>query len=153
MLFRSTFTPGGCPIVNDIDPNCIVGGIGGGGAFPGQNRTTAHNVSASYIRVFSPSLLAEFKGGYVFPRLSSLPANYGKNLGRAFGVPNTNVDESTSGFPYMFVTDYAHLGDAQAVPLTTQDKTTQFSGTLSKDRKSTRLNSSHSQQSRMPSSA
>jgi hypothetical protein len=127
-----TFTPGACPIVNDIDPNCIVGGIGGGGAFPGANRTTAHNAVGSYMRVFSPTLIAEFKGGYNFPKLSSLPANYQKNLGTAFGIPNTNFDAMTSGFPYMFVTDYAHLGDAQAIPLTTQDQTKQIAGTLSK---------------------
>ena len=128
----NTFTPGACPMVNGVDPNCIVGGIGGGGAFPGENHTTAHNVIGSYMRVFSPTLLAELKGSYVSPRLSSLPANYDKYFGREFGVPNTNFDASTSGLPYMFITDYAHLGDAQAVPLTTHDKTKQFAATVSK---------------------
>lgn len=127
-----TFTPGACPIVTGIDPNCIVGGIGGGGAFPGPNRSTAHNVIGSYTRVFDPSLLAEVKASYVFPRLSSHPANYGGYLGQEFGVPNTNFDDSTSGLPYMFITDYAHLGDAQAVPLTTQDKTAQVALVVTK---------------------
>jgi hypothetical protein len=128
----NTFTPGACPIVDGVDPNCIVGGIAAGGNFPGPNHSYAHNVLASYTRVFSPTLLAEIKGSYNHPYLSSLPANYGSYLGREFGVPNTNFDDMTSGLPYMFVTDYAHLGDAQAVPLTTQDKTRQVSVAVTK---------------------
>ncbi len=56
-------------IVDGIDPNCIVGGIAAGGAFPGPNHTTAHNVVASYVRVFNPSLIGEFKGGFNHRRL------------------------------------------------------------------------------------
>ena len=95
----NTFTPGACPIVNGIDPNCIVGGIAAGGAFPGPNHTTASNVVASYVKVFNPSLIGEFKGSYNHPDINSLPANYGKNLGTQFGIPNTNVDALTSGMP------------------------------------------------------
>src|SRR6185295_16073321 len=76
----NTFTPGACPIVDGIDPNCIVGGIAAGGAFPGPNHTTAQNVVANYVRVFNPSLIGEFKGGFSRPNILSAPANYGKNL-------------------------------------------------------------------------
>ena len=127
-----TFTPGACPIVNDVDPNCIVGGIAAGGAFPGPNNSYAHNVVGSFVHIFSPTLLGEVKGSFGHPYLSSLPANYGKNLGTQFGIPNTNFDASTSGMPLMSTTGYALLGDAQAVPLTTQDKTKQFAVSVSK---------------------
>jgi hypothetical protein len=128
----STFTPGACPLVGGIDPNCIVGGIAAGGAFPGPNHTTAHNVVASYVRVFNPSLIGEFKGGFNHPKIASLPANYGKNLGTQFGIPNSNFDASTSGFPLMNTVGYALLGDAQAVPLITQDSSYQFAGSVTK---------------------
>ena len=128
----NTFTPGACPIVNDVDPNCIVGGIAAGGAFPGPNHTTAHNVVASYVRVYSPTLISEIKFGFNRPNISSLPANYGENLGTAFGIPNTNFDDSTSGMPLMNTVGYALIGDAQAVPLTTKDKTYQFAGSVTK---------------------
>ena len=128
----NTFTPGACPLVDGIDPNCIVGGIAAGGAFPGPNHTTAHNIVGSYVRVFNPSLIGEFKGGFNHPKIASLPANYGKNLGKAFGIPNTNFDDSTSGFPLMNTVGYALLGDAQAVPLITQDKSYQFAGSMTK---------------------
>jgi Carboxypeptidase regulatory-like domain len=127
-----TFTPGACPIVNDVDPNCIVGGIAAGGAFPGPNNTTAHNAVVSYVRVFSPTLISEVKGGYVRPDIRSLPANYQKNLGTQFGIPNTNFDDSTSGFPLMSTTGYALIGDAQAVPLITRDSSYQFAVSVTK---------------------
>ena len=129
----NTFTPGACPIVDGIDPNCIVGGIAAGGAFPGPNHTTAKNFVASYVRVFNPSLIGEFKGAYNNPDINSLPANYGANLGTKFGIPNTNFDQSTSGFPLMSTTGYALIGDAQAVPLTTRDKTQQYAASITKN--------------------
>ena len=130
----NTFTPGACPIVNNIDPNCIVGGIAAGGAFPGPNHTTAHNAVASYVHVFNPTLISELKGSFTRPNIASLPANYERNLGREFGIPNTNFDASTSGFPLMNTVGYALLGDAQAVPLNTKDKTYQFAGSVTKTR-------------------
>ena len=51
-----TFTPPVFPAVNGIEP-------GGGGSFPGSNNTGAHNFGASYSRVFSPSLIGEFRAG------------------------------------------------------------------------------------------
>ena len=128
----NTFTPGACPIVNGIDPNCIVGGIAAGGAFPGPNKTKASNVVASYVKVFNASLIGEFKGAYNHPDINSLPANYGQNLGTQFGIPNTNVDQLTSGMPLMSTTGYALIGDAQAVPLRTRDKTQQYAASVTK---------------------
>jgi len=128
----NTFTPGACPLVGDIDPNCIVGGIAAGGAFPGPNHTTAQNFVATYVKVFNSRLLSEIKGSYAHPDINSYPANYGKNLGSEFGIPNTNFDDLTSGFPLMSTTGYALLGDAQAVPLSTSDKTYQFAASVTK---------------------
>jgi outer membrane receptor protein involved in Fe transport len=128
----NTFTPGACPIVNGIDPNCIVGGIAAGGAFPGPNHTTASNIVGSYVKVFNPTLIGEFKGSYNHPDINSLPANYQKNLGTQFGIPNTNVDDLTSGMPLMSTTGYALIGDAQAVPLSTRDKTKQYAAAITK---------------------
>ena len=128
----NTFTPGACPIVSGIDPNCIVGGIAAGGAFPGPNHTTANNFVASYVRVFNPTLIGEFKGSYNHPDINSLPANYGKNLGTQFGIPNANVDTLTSGMPLMSTTGYALIGDAQAVPLSTRDRTQQYAASITK---------------------
>jgi len=128
----NTFTPGACPIVDGVDPNCIVGGIAAGGAFPGPNHTTAQNVVASYITVFNPRLIGEIKGAYSHPDINSYPANYGSNLGTKFGIPNTNFDELTSGMPLMSTTGYALIGDAQAVPLSTRDTTYQFAAALTR---------------------
>src|SRR6185436_8777204 len=54
----TTFTPPVFPSVNGIEP-------GGGGSFPGSNETTAHNFGLDYSKIFSPSLIGDFRAGYL----------------------------------------------------------------------------------------
>jgi hypothetical protein len=122
-----TFTPAVFPIVNGIEP-------GGGGSFPGQNQTTAHNFGASYAKVFSPSLIGEFRGGYLNVNIASYGLNYGNNVSEAFGLPNVNLDPLTSGLTPVTLTGYAGTGDATFLPLIQVDHTWQASGTLTKIR-------------------
>ena len=73
--------PGGCPTPTSgqfagISPVCRGDETGG---FPGPNKTTAHAFQANYVRVFSSTLIGEFKGGYVRLELASLPTNYQTN--------------------------------------------------------------------------
>ena len=67
------------------------------GGFPGPNTTTASAIQTNYVRVFSPTLIGEFKGGYVKLDLASLPNNHGTNASESFGLKNTNVDEYRVG--------------------------------------------------------
>ena len=55
------------------------------GGFPGPNTTTASAIQTNYVRVFSPTLIGEFKGGYVKLDLASLPNNHGTNASESFG--------------------------------------------------------------------
>ena len=68
-----TLTPGLCPIVDGIDPGCVLANVGGGGAFPGPNETDVHGLQANYLRVFSPTLVAEVRGGYLKLDIASFP--------------------------------------------------------------------------------
>jgi hypothetical protein len=56
-----TFTPSAC----DATPEGIQPGCGGGPAFPGENNTKAHGTQVNYVRIFSPTMIAEVKGGYL----------------------------------------------------------------------------------------
>ena len=123
----NTFTPPVFPVVNGIEP-------GGGGSFPGKNDTTAHNFGVDFSRVFSPSLIAEFRGGYLGVDIASYGLNYGNNVSQAFGIPNVNVDQLTTGLMPVTLTGYAGSGDATFLPLIQVDHTWQASGSLTKIR-------------------
>ncbi|HEV3058310.1 MAG TPA: carboxypeptidase regulatory-like domain-containing protein [Vicinamibacterales bacterium] len=122
-----TFTPPTFPAVNGIEAN-------GGGSFPGTNNSGAHNFGASYSRVFSPTLIGEFRAGYLNVNIASYGLNYGNNVATAFGLPNVNVDSLTSGLTPMTVTGYGALGDSTFLPLIQVDHTWQGSGSLTKIR-------------------
>ena len=120
-----TFTPPVFPVVNGVEP-------GGGGSFPGQNNTTAHNFGADYSRVFNPSLIGEFRAGYLAVNIASYGLNYGNNVSQAYGIPNVNMDALTSGLMPVTLTGYAGSGDATFLPLIQVDHTWQASGSLTK---------------------
>ena len=121
----TTFTPPVFAAVNGIEG-------GGGGSFPGSNDTGAHNVGASFSRVFSPSLVGEFRAGYLNVNIASYGLNYGNNVAQSFGMPGVNQDALTSGLTPITLTGYAGSGDATFLPLIQVDHTVQGSGSLTK---------------------
>lgn len=120
-----TFTPPVFPAVDDIEP-------GGGGSFPGPNDTRAHSIAASYLRVFSPTLIAEIRGSYLDVNIASYPLNYGNDVMARFGVPNINIDSLTSGLSSFTFSGFAGIGDANFVPLLQVDHTSQIGGSVTK---------------------
>ena len=124
------YTPSACPIANGIDPGCT----GGGTAWPGPNVTGAHGVQVNHTRVFSPSFIAEVRGGYLKVDLLSLPVNYGRALTSQFGIPNGNIegDDITSGLVPLRFEGYSGLGASNWIPLGQIDDTAQFNLTLTR---------------------
>jgi len=123
----NTFTPPVFPAVNGVEP-------GGGGSFPGNNETGAHNVGAMYSRVFSPNLIGEFRAGYLSVNIASYGINYGNNVAQQLGIPGVNLDPLTTGLTPITLTGYAGAGDATFLPLIQVDHTFQGSGSLTKIR-------------------
>jgi carboxypeptidase family protein len=123
-----TFTPSAC----DATPEGIQPGCGGGPAFPGENNTKAHGTQVNYVRIFSPTMIAEVKGGYLKSNIQSLPLNYGSNLSTAFGIPGVNFDDVTSGLALMTLTGYSALGDSTFIPLIQVDDTWQTNAIVTK---------------------
>ena len=69
------------------------------------------------MRVFSPTLVGEFKGGVLNLDLESFAANVDQpNLSAAFGLPGVNVDDIATGLALMNMTGFAVLGDSQNLP-------------------------------------
>ncbi len=119
----ATNTPSALPNVGGVDP-------GGSVSFPGPASQQAQQYLLDYTHVFSPKLLLEAKAGYTYVSNVSLPLNYGKNYGLAFGIQNSNFDIFTSALPNVSVTGYAPLGDSSSLPLFDRDNIFQYSGTL-----------------------
>jgi hypothetical protein len=127
-----TFTPGACPIVDGIDPSCVTGNVGGGGAFPGPNDTSVHGVQANYLRVFNPTLVAEVRAGYLRLDIASFPPNQGTNAAAKMGIPGANFGDVATGLSATEVIGYAFLGDQGFLPISYRDRTKQISATVTK---------------------
>jgi hypothetical protein len=134
-----TFTPGLCPTVTIdgtvIDPSCVTAGVGGGGAFPGPNDTAVHAVQANFVRVFSPTLVGEFRGGYLKLDIASTGPNEGTNAATIMGIPGGNLPSHpgrATGLSAIEIGGYAFLGDQGFLPIEYHDVTKQVSGVLTK---------------------
>jgi hypothetical protein len=77
----------------------IFGTAGGpiAGAFEGTGVNTVWTPAVEYTRVFSPTLIAEFRGGIDHYRNVATESDYGSNDSTTIGVPGVNVDSFTSG--------------------------------------------------------
>jgi hypothetical protein len=82
--------------------------------------------------VFSPSLVSEWRAGYLDVSTASYGLNYGQDVSAAFGIPNINLDEHTSGLMPVTLAGYAGAGDATFLPLIQVDHTWQASVSLTK---------------------
>ena len=128
----NTFTPGHCPLVDGVDPGCMLGNVGGGGVFPGPNVTDVHGLQANYLRVFSPTLVAEVRAGYLKLDIASFPSNEGTNAAAKMGIPGGNIPNLATGLSAIEVIGYAYLGDQGFLPLEHHDTTEQISGVVTK---------------------
>jgi len=124
-----TVTPPGCPPVNGVYGNCLTGTNAG---FPGPNDTNANALQANYVRIFTPTTIAEVKGGYMKVGIFSYPSNYRTNVSQTFGLPGVNIDDLASGLALQNISGYAILGDTQNIPLITKDLTQQYQASLTK---------------------
>ena len=119
----STVIPSALPNVGGVDP-------GGSVSFPGNASQQAQQIALDFTHIFSPNLVLNLKAGYTYISNVSLPLNYGKYFGNAFGIQNANVDIFTSALPNVSVTGYAPLGDSGSLPLFDRDNIFQYGGTL-----------------------
>ena len=124
-----TVTPPGCPPVNGVYGNCLTGTNAG---FPGPNDTNANAFQANYVRIFSPTTIAEIKGGYMKIGIFSYPSNYRTNVSQTFGLPGVNIDDLASGLALQNISGYTILGDTQNIPLITKDLSQQYQASLTK---------------------
>ncbi len=76
----------------------VAGGPGGSSAgFEGTGLQRSWSGGINYDRVFSPTLVAEFRAGVGYYHNDATPADYGAATSSALGIPGVNLDQLTSG--------------------------------------------------------
>jgi len=71
----------------------------------------------SETRVFSPTLINEFRVGLTRTKDSELSAYSGTNWAAKFGIPGTTTDPGLQGFPKFSITGFEGLGDSTSNPI------------------------------------
>jgi hypothetical protein len=71
------------------------------GAFEGNGIQKTYSTGINYDRIFSPTLIAEFRIGVAHYHNDALPTDYGTAAATQLGIPGVNIDQWTSGMPFM----------------------------------------------------
>jgi hypothetical protein len=120
--------PGLLPTVNQAGLNIEPGGADYN--FYGAAKDDAQNAQINYIHTFSPNLLLSLGFGYTRINNQSFPLNYGEAVNTAFGQPNVNLDQLTSGMSPVQPQGIADLGDGSFIPILDVDNTFQYQGAV-----------------------
>ncbi|MBS1857751.1 MAG: TonB-dependent receptor [Acidobacteria bacterium] len=75
-------------------------GMAGGwaqGAFEGTGIQKTYSAGINYNRIFSPTLIAEFRVGATHYHNDALNSDYGTTASKDIGIPGVNIDQWTSG--------------------------------------------------------
>ncbi|MBV8833550.1 MAG: TonB-dependent receptor, partial [Acidobacteriaceae bacterium] len=116
-----------------------------GSRFSGTSNARNQNIAIGTTHTFSPTIVNEFRFGYVRYKVQVTPGGLGTSPATAAGIPGLNLDPFyTSGLPFFNFQDYSHnagsvtgLGYALGVngcncPLNEQEGQYQFTDNLSK---------------------
>jgi hypothetical protein len=77
----------------------IFGNAGGwaNSGFEGTGTQKTYSAGINYNRIFSPSLIAEFRAGVAHYHNDALQSDYGTKASANLGIPGVNIDDWTSG--------------------------------------------------------
>jgi hypothetical protein len=67
------------------------------GAFEGTSIQKTYSMGVNYNRIFSPTLIGEFRAGVAHYHNDALNADYGTTASKDIGIPGVNIDQWTSG--------------------------------------------------------
>jgi hypothetical protein len=87
------------------------------GTFPSTTDVGQLLLGLSETRMFSPTLINEFRMGLTRTKDSELSAYSGTNWAASFGIPGTTNDPSLEGFPKFSITGFEGLGDSTSNPI------------------------------------
>ncbi len=96
-------------------------------SFAGVSFQPTQHVATSYVRVFSPTLVNDFRVGFNRYRLDYVPINFvnGGGLGNELGVANSNVTPREQNLPIFSPASYLGVGQSRSLPLYRRENTFQ----------------------------
>jgi hypothetical protein len=121
-------------IVPSTFPSVIIPGLskpvnlGDEGSFAGTAFQPAQHAVASYVRVFSPRLVNEFRAGYNRFRVDYTADQYepGAALGNKLGIANSNVTPNEQNLPIFSPSNYFGIGQTRSLPIFRRENTFQY---------------------------
>jgi hypothetical protein len=84
------------PVVSQAPVFGLAGGFAQG-AFQGTSIQKTYSMGVNYNRIFSPTLISEFRVGVAHYHSDALNSDYGTAASTAVGIPGVNIDDWTSG--------------------------------------------------------
>jgi hypothetical protein len=112
---RLTFRYSLQKVVTNLQPLFGLAGGDTGGGLEGTGSQKSFNTALEYVRVISPSLLMELRGGIDHYRNVNRQSDYGSDASSQLGIPGVNMDPFTSGLVTI------SLGTSYASPLVGYD--------------------------------
>jgi Carboxypeptidase regulatory-like domain/TonB dependent receptor len=96
-------------------------------SFAGTSFQPTQHVATSYVRVFSPTLVNDFRVGFNRYRLDYVPINFapGAGLGNELGIANSNVTPREQNLPIFSPASYLGVGQTRSLPLYRRENTFQ----------------------------
>ncbi len=121
------------PTVFDPPSFGAAGGPHGGG-FSGSGVQKAQNGAINYNRLFSPTLISEFRLGVNRYRNDAQQVDYGTNASEAIGIPGVNLDAWTSGLVNIDITGFSNpvVGYSASLPWIRSETNFNFVNTWTK---------------------
>jgi hypothetical protein len=114
-----------------------------GNRFSGESEARNQSLAVGYTRTISPTMINDFRFGYMRYRVNVLPGDIGAATAREAGIPGLNLDDFfTSGIPFFQIgndntdteTDIGYSLDANGCncPLAQKEQQYQFTNNLTK---------------------
>ncbi len=102
-------------------------------SFAGTSFQPTQHVATSYVHLFTPTLLNDFRFGFNRYVLDYVPINFAANggLGNELGVRNSNVTPREQNLPIFSPSSYLGVGQTRSLPLYRRENTFQELDNLS----------------------
>ncbi len=93
--------------------------LGNNTSYAGRAPMSNYNAVLAYTHVFSSTFLVDMRMGYTrfaMRNVDSTAPTSGPGLGQMLGVPNSNQEPESLGFPIIAITGYTGIGGPAAIP-------------------------------------
>jgi hypothetical protein len=96
-------------------------------SFAGSSTSPTRQFAATYTRVFSPSVVNDFRVSFNRYRLDYVPADFVENggLGNQLGILNSNITPREQNLPIFSPANYLGIGQTRSLPLYRRENTFQ----------------------------